>query len=276
MFDPITGLLAVAVRDPNRLLLLDGGTGEVRDEVALPGHARHLQLAAPGGPVLVPGEDSNQLIEVFLPGGEVRTSEVGDYPHDAAQLDSGLIVVGDEMGGTLSVVQDGAVIRTFDDLTQPGGVAALGERVAVIDVADFSLSLYDVPVGDVAAGGRVDRVSAGEGPTHLIVDNGGTVRVVDTRGDALLSFRGSDLQREWNQPLPGAPYGMAYDEVRDILWVTLTALNEVVGFDVSDDEPREVARFPTVRQPNTVAVDSMSGSVFVASRTTGQLQTIQT
>ena len=36
----------------------------------------------------------------------------------------------------------------------------------------------------------------------------------------------------------------------------------------------EVARFPTVRQPNTVAVDPSSGRVFVGSRETGQLQLI--
>ena len=36
----------------------------------------------------------------------------------------------------------------------------------------------------------------------------------------------------------------------------------------------EVARFPTVRQPNTVAVDPTTGRVFVGSRETGQLQLI--
>ncbi|MBA3369439.1 MAG: YncE family protein [Geodermatophilaceae bacterium] len=270
VFDPVTGLLAVAVRDPNRLLLVDGATGQVQTEVALPGHARHLQLAAPGGPVLVPGEDSNALIEVALPSGATTTTAVGDYPHDATQVGSGLVVVGDEMGGTLSVVEGGEVIQTFDDLTQPGGLAPVGDLVGVIDVAEFSLSVYDI-----AAGERLGRVAAGDGPTHLVADNRGHLLVADTRGDALLSFRADPVEVQATLPLPGTPYGLAYDAIDDVLWVTLTATNEVVGFDMSSGEPRELARFPTVRQPNTVAVDPESGRLFVVGRTTGELQTIQ-
>lgn len=270
VFDPVTGLLAVAVREPNRLLLVDGSTGQVQAEVALPGHARHLQLATPGGPVLVPGEDSNTLIQVALPDGDMTSTEVGDYPHDATQVSSGRTVVADELGGTLSVVENGEVIETFDDLTQPGGLAPVGDLVGVIDVADFSLSVYDI-----AAGERIGRVPAGDGPTHIVADLRGTLLVADTRGDALLSFGVDPVELQSRLPLPGTPYGLAYDATSDVLWVTLTATNEVVGFDVSDGEPREVARFPTVRQPNTVAVDPDSGRIFVASRTTGVLQTIE-
>jgi len=270
VFDPVTGLLAVAAREPNRLLLVDGATGQVQIEVPLPGHARHLQLAAPGGPVLVPGEDSNTLIQVALPDGAMTSTEVGDYPHDATQVDSGRIVVADEMGGTLSVVQDDEVIQTFDDLTQPGGLAPVGDLVGVIDVADFTLSVYDI-----AAGERIGRVPAGAGPTHIVADARGTLLVADTRGDALLSFGVDPVELQSSLPLPGTPYGLAYDAVSDVIWVTLTARNEVVGFDLSDGDPREVGRFPTVRQPNTVAVDPDSGRIFVGSRTTGVLQTIE-
>lgn len=269
VFDPVSGLLAVAVRSPTRLLLVDGQTGLVQTEVPLPGHARHLQLAAPGGPVLVPAEDSDRLIQVALPGGEITETPVGMYPHDAAQTAAGDIVVGDEMGGTLSVVRDGQVRATIEDLTQPGGVVTVGETAAVIDVADFTLTSYDV-----AAGQRVDRIPAGEGPTHLVADRDGRIFVVDTRGDALLGFGLDPLGETSRLDLPGAPYGLTYDTERDLVWVTLTGSNEVAGFDVSGAEPREVARFPTVIQPNTVATDPVSGRVYVLSRTGGQLQII--
>ena len=36
--------------------------------------------------------------------------------------------------------------------------------------------------------------------------------------------------------------------------------------------PRELARYPTVRQPNTVAVDPASGRVFVTGSRDGTLQ----
>ena len=268
VFDPVTGLLAVAVRDPERLLLLDRDGATVR-EVPLPGHARHLQLAAPGGPVLVPAEDSNSLVEVFLPDGSTRVTPVGSYPHDAAQVASGQVLVGDEMGGTLSVVEDGAVTRTLTSQTQPGGVAVVGDTAGVVDVGAFTLTTYDVPAGEL-----LSVVDAGAGPTHLVADSQGRFLVADTRGDAVLTFAGEPVAQVGELALPGAPYGLAHDATAQVLWVTLTATNEVVGLSTAGAELTEVARFPTVRQPNTVAVDPVSGRVFVGSRTTGQLQLV--
>src|SRR6476659_8483550 len=52
--DAPTRMVAVAKRDPNELVLLNADTGDVAQRVALPGFVRHLQLASPGGPILVP------------------------------------------------------------------------------------------------------------------------------------------------------------------------------------------------------------------------------
>jgi len=268
VFDPVTGLLAVAVRDPDRLLLVDRNGSVVR-EVALPGHARHLQLAAPGGPVLVPAEDSNSLVEVALPDGTTTQTPVGVYPHDAAQLAGGQVLVGDERGGTLSVVDGGQVTATLTSQTQPGGIAAVGDTAGVVDVGAFTLTSYDVPAEQL-----LDVVAAGEGPTHLVADVRGRFLVADTRGDAVLTFTAEPLVEVSEFPLAGTPYGLAYDGADQVLWVTLTATNEVVGLSTAAAELTEVARFPTVRQPNTVAVDPTSGRVFVGSRATGELQLI--
>jgi hypothetical protein len=73
--DPQTHVVAVGVRDPAALTLLDATTGMVLRKVPLPGALRHLQLAGPGGPVLVPDEGANRLLRVALPGGEI-TSQV--------------------------------------------------------------------------------------------------------------------------------------------------------------------------------------------------------
>jgi DNA-binding beta-propeller fold protein YncE len=268
VFDPVTGLLAVAVRDPNRLVLTNAD-GVVQREIMLPGHARHLQLAAPGGPVLVPAEDSNTLVEVALPGGEVTETMVGDYPHDAAQVASGQILVGDEKGGTLSVVTDGEVTQTFDSQKQPGGVATVGDVAGVVDVGSFTITTYDV-----AAGQLQTVLDAGDGPTHVVADSQGRFLVADTRGDAMLVYGSDPLQLDETYPLDGNPYGLAYDSTDQVVWVTLTATNEVVGLSTAGGDLTEVARFPTVRQPNTVAVDPTTGRVFVGSRETGQLQLI--
>ncbi len=268
-FDPVTGLLVATVRDEDRLLLIDGASGRIEREVPLPGHARHLQLAAPGGPVLVPAEDSDTLVLVSLPDGGTTEVEVGEYPHDAAQVEGGGILVADERGGTLSVVEDGEVAQTLDSQTQPGGIAAVGPLAGVVDVADFTLSTYDV-----AAGERREVADAGEGPTHVVTDVRDRFLVADTRGDAVLVFESTPLRLIATFRLPGTPYGVAHDDTAQILWVTLTARNEVVGLSTAGEQLAEVARFPTVRQPNTVAVDPVSGRVFVASRATGELQLI--
>ncbi|MGH3495241.1 MAG: hypothetical protein ACRDRL_06705, partial [Sciscionella sp.] len=65
--DAKTHLVAVGVRKPYRLLLLDDRSGKVEHSVPLPGHLRHLQLVARGGPVLVPDENSDMLLTVSLP-----------------------------------------------------------------------------------------------------------------------------------------------------------------------------------------------------------------
>jgi DNA-binding beta-propeller fold protein YncE len=269
--DPATHLVAVGVRDPDGLALLDGRTGAVKARVALPGHLRHLDLAAPGGPVLVADEDSGNLITVGLPGGAVlATVSIGRYPHAATVTSDGTYAVADELGGAFVLVRDGRVVHRFTDVTQPGGVAAVGDRVGVVDVRDRTLTLYDTH-REVRAG----RLPAGDGPTHLIADRRGHLLVVDTGGDRILTFETSPrLRRIRSTPLPGTPYGVAYDATRDRLWVTLTARNQVTGLDLSGGAPRVVATIPTVRQPNTVAVDPATGRIFVASRADGGVQLV--
>ena len=269
--DPVTHLVAVGVRNPDGLALVDGRTGVVRRRVPLPGHLRHLQLAAPGGPVLVPDESSGDVLAVSLPAGAVvsRTG-IGSYPHDATRAADGTTVVADELGSALAFVRDGVVRQRITDVTQPGGVAAVGTDVAMIDVHDHSLDLYSTNPAT-----RIARIPAGAGPSHLVADRHGRLFVVDTRADRLLTIAALPYpeQKAWT-PLPGAPYGIAYDATRDRLWVTLTRRNELIEFDVSGAVPRRIAHYPTVPQPNTVATDPSTGRVFVASRTGGLLQLI--
>jgi hypothetical protein len=97
----------------------------------------------------------------------------------------------------------------------------------------------------------------------------GRFPVDDTRGDAVLAVVAHPLREVGRLSLPGTPCGLPYDGVAQLLWVTLAATNEVVGLNAAGDQIVEVARFPTVRQPST-------GRVYLGSRTTGQLQLIDT
>ena len=75
--------------------------------------------------------------------------------------------------------------------------------------------------------------------------------------------------------LPGSPYGLAYDAQRDRVWVTLTGRNEVVEIDTTTSPPTVLNRIPTVRQPNTVAMDAGTGRLFVTGTADGVLQLLE-
>ena len=268
--DPKTGLVAVALRAPGRLVLVDGRSGRVTGTVTLPGSARHVALAAAGGPLLVPVEDRGVLLQVGLPTGTVLAQmAVGRGAHDAAAW-AGRVFVSDEGAEAVSVVQDGRVVATLTGPQQPGGVAAGDGRVGVVDVRAGLLHLYDPSTLRPVAW-----VPAGAGPTHVVADGHGGLVVADTRGGALLRYRLRPHVRLLERlALPGRPYGLAADPGRRAVWVTLTDANRLVGLRVTTDGLRPFANLPTVRQPNSVAVDVVSGRVVVAGSADGLLQIV--
>ncbi len=269
--DPVTRIVAVGVRGPDQLTLLNADTGQVSGQVPLPGVLRHLQLAGPGGPVLVPDESSNSLLQVALPAGPVRSQVLtGISPHDANQAPNGTIFVANEGGGTVVAVRDNQVVHTFTDVTQPAGLAHVGNVVGLLDVRENTLTFYDATTLT-----PITELAAGSGPTHVVADKHGRMIVADTRGGAILVYAPAPQAGQLAAvALPGQPYGITYDPERDRFWVTVTAANQVVGYDMSQPTPREVARIPTVRQPDTVAVDPLTGRLFVTGTAEGTVEII--
>jgi DNA-binding beta-propeller fold protein YncE len=142
-----------------------------------------------------------------------------------------------------------------------GGTEAVvdaGRNRAVVVPRERVLELYDRATGE-----RVGRAPAGAGPTHVVAGEGGLAYVIDTAGDGLLVFetRGR-LRIRRRYPLLGAPYGVAADLRHGRLWVTLTERNRLVELATSA-RPHRLGVFPTVRQPNAVAVDPATGRVYV-------------
>jgi DNA-binding beta-propeller fold protein YncE len=266
--DPATGLVAVALRDPDAVALIDARRLTVRRRVPVPGAARHLALAAPAGPVLVPAERADRLAEIRLPGGRVTGARVDAYPHDAAAA-GGRVFVGDERGSSVTVLEDGRVAGRIRVAAQPGGLAAAdhGRAVAVVSVRERVLELYDTRTLR-----RIGRVPAGVGPTHVAGNGANRLYVVDTEGDALLVFAlRPRLTLTRRLYLAGAPYGLAYDPEAKRLWATQTALNRVTEL-TAGARPRALRGYPAVRQPDSVAVEPSSGRVFVTGRVAGVLQ----
>ncbi|MHB8659615.1 MAG: YncE family protein [Solirubrobacteraceae bacterium] len=268
--DGQTGLVAVGVRDPAQLVLLDASSDRVLARISIPGAPRHLQLAGPGGPVFVPEEPADHLLELTLPGRRQRSIRVGAHPHDAT-ADGSRVFVADEFGKSVSVLQGAQVIRTIPGFVQPGGIVGVRSAVAVVDVGADTLTLIDARTLRV-----IGRLGAGSGPTHVVAGADGMLYVIDTQGGAVLTYATRPkLRRLARFALPGAPYGVAIDPSRGRLWVTLTAHNQLIELGTSAPSLRLVGTYATSRQPNTVAVDQHDGRVFVADASAGTVQMIR-
>ena len=135
-------------------------------------------------------------------------------------------------------------------------------------------AVFEMTTDDKGAETRGAGLRAGDGATNGVPDRFGRLLVVDTRGGEFIAFSINPLIMRQRYPMPGTPYGIAYDGKRDIAWITLTDRNEVVGLNVAGGEPTEKHRFSTVRQPNTVSVDQESGRVTVTSGDNGGIQVI--
>lgn len=266
--DPASGLVAVALRDPPGIVVVDHDGGRV-GLIPLSGAPRHLDLAGEGQ-VQAPAEGSDELITVQLPSGEVRSSiAVGRQPHDAA-FAAGRTFVADELSDTVTVIEGDRVITTVPVPAQPGGVASNGRSVAVVGVRARQMLAIDA-----TSLRPLETVPSGVGPTHVVAGPDGRYYVADTQGDQILVFDDRpSLRQIADTPAVGAPYGIAVDAGRQRLWVTLTAANQLVGYDISGEEPRRVATFATVRQPNSVTVDPATGLVFVTGSAGGELQIV--
>ncbi|MDQ6798566.1 MAG: YncE family protein [Actinomycetota bacterium] len=266
--DDTTGLVAIGVRGPDGVVIVDHDGGVVR-RVPLTGAPRHLGFDPVTHLLLAPTEGSDKLETIDLATGSVTSSTpVGRQPHDAAAA-AGRLFAGNELADSMSVIEDSKVASVVPMPVQPGGVASNGRTVAVVGVRGRQMKVVDAatlrPLGTVRSG---------VGPTHVVAGPDGRYYVADTQGDKIIVYT--------DQPQPaqvgtaeavGAPYGIAVDGGRKRLWVALSARNQLVEYDISGRLPKRLATFPTVQQPNSVVVDAPTGLVLVAGATpAGELQ----
>ncbi|MFC7615338.1 YncE family protein [Actinokineospora soli] len=237
--------------------------------IALPGPVESLSFEGTDLYAAVPSR--NVLARVDPISGKTDQLPVDGAPAATSSGDGGKPIVALQQRKAVGVLTDGKVTRQLEGgLLSADRLFTSGDRTVVLDRLRNALFRVDFADGDIEEGLR-----AGDGATNGVTDRFGRVLVVDTRGNALLAFGLDPLLLRQRYPVPGSPYGIAYDDDRDLAWVTLTATNEVVGFDVAGGEPVERYRFPTVGQPNSVAVNPADGSVVVASANGGGVQVIK-
>lgn len=269
VLDATSRTLAVAVTKPAQLLLypIDSLRSDPK-AVPLPGTVTHLSLAKPGGPVLAPVAGANEVVEVGVTG-TTSVVTVAGGPTSAATFDGKLLVTVPARNAVDEVVGT-KVTRTITGEVNPEQILVANGKTVILDQIRSAVFDVNAVAGSVGAGLR-----AGQGATQAAVDGFGRVLVTDSRTDQLIAFSADPVLERQSVPATGVPYGIAVDTTRDIAWVTETKLNQVTGYQLTGGQPVRKYRLPTVRQPDSVAVDPVSGRVFVASADGGGVQVMQ-
>ena len=245
------GLAAVVTRDPSRLTLVDLDRRRVLERGPLPATGRHRTGRGPGRSALVPVEQSDELIDVGLASGRrlERPSRSATTPTTRPPA-AGRHFVGNEFA------DHGLRGRGRRGGRDPAGPAARGEPGGVPAAAGGpgrrgrgrragarGLRRPHAPdrrwAARVRATGRPTSVAAGD-PRAWVADTDGRGRTRLPRHRRPARRRSSPPPR-WRSALPTGSPSMPE---RDRLWVTLTACNEAVEYDLSGARPRELGRDP--------------------------------
>ena len=275
---PSAAVSAVAVdQQTSTLAVATGSSLQLYDLKALdqppvnmPLYGRVARLTASPGRIEIAEPDQGVVQQLILPDRKLTETKTGGRP--AASIAYGtdrLVAMGDAKD--IQVLPAAGPARTIaGQLYSADDVLDTGAGVVVLDRLRTAVFSVDVAAGKINEGLR-----AGDGAANAVTDSFGRVLVTDARAGALLAFSAGPLILRQRYPVPGGAYGIAYDHRRNLAWVTLTGTNQVVGFDVRGGEPTEKFRFPTVRQPDSVAVDEQSGRVIVGSAAGEGTQVIQ-
>jgi DNA-binding beta-propeller fold protein YncE len=179
----------------------------------------------------------------------------------------GRVVLGSSDGGVYTIGADHTESAELKIFAHVDALVAQGDTVFVLDRSQTSVTTVE-PSGTQAR----HALRAGEGATNMALDPAGRVLVTDTRGEQLLVFGSDPLILRQQYPVRGAPYGVVGSA--GLAWVSETATNSVVGYDLATGIPVEKVRYRTVQQPNSLAFDDETGTLYVVSGSGAGVQVI--
>ncbi|MGV9825669.1 YncE family protein [Gordonia sp. NPDC003429] len=266
-------LLAVPSADGTSLLRIrTGAPADPLPTVTTP----HLTtvIGVGGGTFL--GAGPRVLVRIDPDGSTHPTTTAVTDPTALARTPSGQTLVGTGNGHVLvfdnafKQVRDiGGFVRVDEITVSPTTADLPSQQVVVLDRAQSSVTPVTLGDGDLGPALR-----AGNGAAEATVDRYGRVLVSNPRDNEILGFFGSPLVMRFRYPVPDGPFAVDYDDTHNLLWVSTTANNEVMAYDLAGGEPVEKHRFASVAQPDAIAVDDTSGTVFVLSARVGGVQVI--
>jgi hypothetical protein len=269
LFDPVTRSLVVLGPGP------DGQSALTVISATAPPRT----VLTPGDATAMAGSDEGVLylsarggyLRVDIAAGSVdRVNVEGEADTDftaVARREDGRVVLGTSDGAVLTLDSDATVSARLAIFARVDALVTQGDTTVVLDRGQTSVTAVDAS-GTKAA----QALRAGDGATTMAADPQGRVLVADTRGDELLVFGTDPLIMRQRYPVPDAPYGVAGSN--GLAWVSQTATNTVIGYDLSTGIPVEKVRYRTVQQPNLLAYDDASGTLYVVSGTGAGVQVI--
>ncbi|MGH3633820.1 YncE family protein [Mycobacterium sp.] len=271
IFDSRTAALAVLVPGPDPAapasLAVLGADQNPPRSIELPGPATALTGDGAGTVFL---STRGGYFAVDLSAGRVARVDIGEAQNveftAIARRADATMVLGTADGMVYTPASGTAANRT-KIYARVDSLVAQGNTVAVLDRAQTSVTT-------IGADGTLGQaLRAGQGATTMATDPLGRVLVIDTRGGQLLVFGVDPLILRQAYPVRQAPYGLAGS--KRLTWVSQTAANLVIGYDLDTGIPVEKVRYPTVRQPNSLAVDDTSDTLYVVSGSGAGVQVIE-
>lgn len=191
-----------------------------------------------------------------------------------AQRADGRLVLGSADGAVYTLgsptpasVRTATVDSRNKIVTRVDAIATQGNTAVVLDRGQTLVTAIG------AEGHTQQALRAGAGATTLAADPLGVMLVADTRGGQLLVYGVNPLMLRQAYPVRRSPYGLAGS--RRLAWVTQTASNTVIGYDLSTGIPVEKVQYPTVQQPNSLAFDEASDTLYVVSGCGAGVQVIE-
>lgn len=271
-FDPATKALVVLGPGPE-------GQSALTVFPASPQGAQPRTVLTPAAATAMTGNGDGRLwlstrggyLRVDIAAGTVTPTEVdGQSGTDftaIARRGDGRLVLGTADGAVLTLNSDTDVQAKLSIFARVDALVTQGDTTVVLDRGQTSVTAVDSS-GEKAA----QALRSGEGATTIAADSAGRVLVADTRGDELLVFGADPLIMRQRYPVPGAPYGLAGSA--KLAWVSQTATNTVIGYDLATGIPVEKVRHRTVQQPNDLAYDEASDTLYVVSGSGAGVQLI--
>lgn len=273
VFDTATGLLAVLNPGPDAqapaTVNLVGAPGRAAAALTLPGPATAL-TGDNRGVAYLSGRGGYFAVDLAARRiDRIDVDDAADVGFTAiGRRGDGTMVLGSSDGAVYTLGPDGErIARRVKIFARVDQIVTQGDTAVVLDRGQTSVTT-------IGADGKPQyALRAGQGATTLAADPGGPVLAADTRGGLLLVYGTDPLMLRQAYPVPHSPYGVAGSNA--FAWVSQTATNTVVGYDLTTGIPVEKVRYPTVQQPNTLVFDDTSDTLYVVSGAGGGVQVIE-